>query len=738
MSIQNIHEQIGALFVAAGLADDGVEATVRNAYEYLLGYDPDNMEAADARIGYWTDRLGDDLSSDDFVATFLHQAETDSGTHVEEDDFAANILAVRSVRSDVEEDPDDLPTAPGAAADRVDDLGSASADARAAALDLNDEERAQVLQLQPDDPLPDELTDEDEDEDEDDTEEVTTLTLEEAIAAADDDDLPDAYELSDGELDMGESGVTAAEDALAQAQSIIDDADNSDDIDLDAAYSLRDGPAGFDGRSGQDALFADAAAVVLEGGELELDNFAFDAAGSGDGSRRVEVDNFDQDLIIELGELTGFDHFTLGGSAGFDPDNPGIADLFLPDGAGLEVEAESQAHVVLGAGGQRFVSSDESDRIVAGSDSATDEADLSAGGNNVLAFNPDLPGQTVLQYQVMNQDAIDADAPPLLGVVFDRLEFELDGNSYDLTDVNGQNLLGEQGDDTGEVLQTYSDLEFAVAAAVQDLRTTFPNRDELDALEVQLGGPFADSDGREGVALELSAGDDAQLGFATINPNNSVFLGLAENEPTHEGAPISGANRSDRAEANDVPAQQFSVEGFDVGFNGDILDFQPIADGPGLNNTDESNNTDILLQVVGTGGIVDSETTIVAFADGEAADAASIADEFTKPADNTDSASEFSASMDFGTGPVPVPRNGNFEEDSQLLFLIADGDGNTNVWYWDDAAGNGEVGASELGLLATLEGVDDPGEFQNDNIAGLPTLLSATVATPPPEEEGGL
>lgn len=573
MSNDTIHSEIGSLFVAAGRADGSAEQTVRNAYETLLGYDTDTMDHADERVGYWTDRLDDDLDDEAFIATFLHQAETHQGEHVGATDFASNILAVRAARDDIEPDADSLPSDEAAAAARLEDVTTASGNARSTAQALSDGQRDEVLLLEPDAPTPEWL--DDDAPSNGDNGEIETLTLAEAMAATDDDELPPNYELSDGALDLGETSVSAAEDSLAAAQTVIDGSTNADSVSLDASYALRDGPDAFDGRSGEESLFADADAVVLEGEALALDSFAFDAAGSGDGSRRVEVDAFDHDLLIQLEDLTGFDRFDLGGSAAHDPDAPGFADLFLPDGAGLDVVAESQVHVVLGAGGQTFVASSESDRVVAGNDSATDQLDLSAGGSNTVAFNGDLLTETAL-------------------------------------------------------------------------------------------------------------------------------------------------------------SQQFSVDGFEPGFGGDVLDVMPVADGPGLNNTQDGEDQDLMFQIVGTGEVIGANTTIVAFQDGEAGTASDLATEFAT------SSSPFSASQNIGTGPIPIARNENFDGDSQLLFLVADGAGNTGVWYWDDTAGDGDVAADELGLLASLEGVADPGAMNTDNFAGLPTLLSTGTSPTEPELAGGL
>ncbi len=84
-------------FAEAGRLDGSAEGVVTRAYEELLGYDVATMDAAEARIGYWTERLATDLTRDDFIASFLQQAAADRGNHVDEADFEGNQRAVEAL-----------------------------------------------------------------------------------------------------------------------------------------------------------------------------------------------------------------------------------------------------------------------------------------------------------------------------------------------------------------------------------------------------------------------------------------------------------------------------------------------------------------------------------------------------------------------------------------------------------------------------------------------------------------
>ena len=71
---------------------------VEQAYESLLGYDVEEMANADERIGYWVDRLTDDLEAGDFVPEFLQAAHETAGQWVPEEDFAGTQAAVEGWR----------------------------------------------------------------------------------------------------------------------------------------------------------------------------------------------------------------------------------------------------------------------------------------------------------------------------------------------------------------------------------------------------------------------------------------------------------------------------------------------------------------------------------------------------------------------------------------------------------------------------------------------------------------
>ncbi len=95
---------------------------VARAYETLLGYDDAAaMNNAEARIGYWVERLESDLGTADFASTFLTQAAEERGNHVGPDDFRANQEAVQAIAAATETAPEAL--APHAAQARAEQVG---------------------------------------------------------------------------------------------------------------------------------------------------------------------------------------------------------------------------------------------------------------------------------------------------------------------------------------------------------------------------------------------------------------------------------------------------------------------------------------------------------------------------------------------------------------------------------------------------------------------------------------
>ena len=610
MDNDELNEYLRDLFDNGGYASGTARQTIENAYETLLGYDVDTMNNADERIGYWEDRLASDLSLDDFVPTFLNQAESDLGTHMESMDLVSNILAVSAARewaqnqAATEGDP---PTDASAAATALADLAGSAGDAR-----------ADALGLAPGDPdfpdLPDGVdvdTDAD-DQDEPEPDDPESLTLAAAMDRAADDDLPDEYELSDGALALGTVTVASAEASLATAQAVIDDAVNT--VALAAEYGIDDDWAGVAPRSGSEPVFQDADSVRIEGPATTLNNQAFALQTDDSADAKLAVGEADGGLIISLLGFSGFGQVSLAGSENIDAETPILSDMYrLPDDAGLLAVADADTHVQLGDGGQTYVGSGGNDVVLAG-----------AGDDDIL-FRPD-------------------------------------------ADPEGQSA--------------------TVAALTQQLGfDPIIDPDLIPDLDPSQFFSFTTS-------VDLGEGGSNMLGFG------------------------------------DVIGNQFVIEGFETGFgsSADSLDFSAIAAGTGVNNTADGDSTELSLNVVDTSdptapeATLASDATVIAFEQGEAASAAEIADEFavTSPTE-----SDFAwIHPGIGTGPFPQPRNANLQEDSQLLFLIADGNDNTNIWYWDDEAGDGSVAADELDLLGTLVDMDDPGSMTGNNLGeGLGNIL---------------
>ncbi len=597
MDRDELHEYLRDLFANAGHYDaDDIRATVENAYEELLGYDVATMDDDDERLGYWEDRLADDLDADSFIPTFLDQAETDPGTHVGAADFAANVLAVRAAREEAEAINAAVGDPPADAASEMADVNAVASGARDDALDLTPAQQDDVADLDPDDPTPDF-----------DDDGLQVFTLADAFA---DDDLPAAYALSDAAIDLREQSVSDTESDLARAADIVDDAANAGELTLDATYGIRDDVAAFTGIGVDDEPFAGAASVVLaDGPAAALSGFDLDASGApADADWIVDAAPLTEDSVVDLEGLTGFDAFRLGGSHDFDPETPGAPDLFLPDDADLDVIAESGVNVALGDGGQNFFGSTAADRVIVGE------------GDDWILGNPETEPAAATTQQLTSP--IDIPDPII-----------------DPGDLPGFHLATNQ--------------------------------------------------------IELGAGG-----------RNTVVFGEAV-----------------RAE--------FVIDEFELGDGdtADRLDFSAIADGVGLTNPD-GEDASPSLDVVVTNQQAAEDASVIAFADGDAADATEIEEEFDL------FGGEF--------GSTVQVRNADFEADSQLLFLIADGDGNTNIWYWDDAGGDGDgiVDAGELTNIGVLAGVDGPADMTADNVVtpldGLPLpempplegpqLLSATEA----------
>ncbi|MCG5526488.1 hypothetical protein LRB11_16415, partial [Ectothiorhodospira haloalkaliphila] len=158
-----------------------------------------------------------------------------------------------------------------------------------------------------------------------------------------------------------------------------------------------------------------------------------------------------------------------------------------------------------------------------------------------------------IQYEVMNQDAWDLinlegrdDVELLDGVIFQRLDFELNGERFQLAP-----LLGE-GDSTGDglTIRTHEDLAAAINAALAELGLA-------DTVTASVGPNFVERstvDGAQGrdapaVILEATAGNEL-----TANENFAFLAPVDEPGEAIEG--LRNSNRYDRAD-------EFVLEGRD-------------------------------------------------------------------------------------------------------------------------------------------------------------------------------
>ncbi|WP_417551935.1 beta strand repeat-containing protein [Marinomonas fungiae] len=185
--------------------------------------------------------------------------------------------------------------------------------------------------------------------------------------------------------------------------------------------------------------------------------------------------------------------------------------------------------------------------------------DHTAGSNNVTSDRSDLTvyidedyllaGQTqaesTIQYEVMNMDAYDLiqagkqNVELLDGVVFERLNFEMNGQTIELAP-----LLGEGSDSTGTVIRTHQDLVDAMNAAIAELGLS-------DQVTAVISGTFqqetatGSGEGRTAPAVQIVGAPGVEL---TSN-ENLVYLAPSQTNPTSEdGTKVQNSARYDRAD----------------------------------------------------------------------------------------------------------------------------------------------------------------------------------------------
>lgn len=160
-----------------------------------------------------------------------------------------------------------------------------------------------------------------------------------------------------------------------------------------------------------------------------------------------------------------------------------------------------------------------------------------------------LAGQTqaesTIQYEVMNMDAYDLiqagkqNVELLDGVVFERLNFEMNGQTIELAP-----LLGEGSDSTGTVIRTHQDLVDAMNAAIAELGLS-------DQVTAVISGTFqqetatGSGEGRTAPAVQIVGAPGVEL---TSN-ENLVYLAPSQTNPTSEdGTKVQNSARYDRAD----------------------------------------------------------------------------------------------------------------------------------------------------------------------------------------------
>lgn len=207
---------------------------------------------------------------------------------------------------------------------------------------------------------------------------------------------------------------------------------------------------------------------------------------------------------------------------------------------------------------------------------------------------------------------------------------------------------------------------------------------------------FAQSDA--GFQELLEAGQVTEVVFENVGSLNSIlvsgnFVGSYDAGGIfYESTFEFGANAGSVAEGVGTDGNIFTIAEFTAGAAAsDILDFTAMP----VDNTNTAPATGHEFIAVGTEASIGDDATIIVFTAGVAADAATIVTQFA------DGAGDFRSAD-------ATARNADFAIDSQLIFLIDDGAGNTGVWYWDDtvgAVGDGIVDADELSQIAQLTGV---------------------------------
>lgn len=152
-----------------------------------------------------------------------------------------------------------------------------------------------------------------------------------------------------------------------------------------------------------------------------------------------------------------------------------------------------------------------------------------------------------IDFLAMNEDNYDASkgAAPLEGVYFQRLNFTLNGKSYNLAQ-----YLGEKAEGKGDEIKTYAEFLTAVQAGLVKLKAANPSDAALQTVTASLGRVFeTDKDPltnviRKGTAVQLTV--DAQTG-ATKNTLSVKETDLQVSKT--DAATVVNSNRYEKAGA---------------------------------------------------------------------------------------------------------------------------------------------------------------------------------------------
>jgi hypothetical protein len=182
-----------------------------------------------------------------------------------------------------------------------------------------------------------------------------------------------------------------------------------------------------------------------------------------------------------------------------------------------------------------------------------DASDLTVYFDEDYLISGQIGSSSSIDYRVFNQDAYDLieegkDGVELLdGVTFERLNFELNGVTYELAP-----LIGSDDDTTGTAIRTHEQLVDAMNAAIEQLGLS-------DKVTAVIGGTFTEETA-QGSAGSSRTAPIVRLqgveGEELTASENLVYLAPSDQNPTTEdGTLVQNSNRYDRAEVSSTEVQ---------------------------------------------------------------------------------------------------------------------------------------------------------------------------------------